>query len=401
MMRALLLLLLPVGLWAGQARAECVEPAQLQQAIDRLATGLSNREHLKLAADCLASNAPAGRSSRLQVQVTAWPHSNGIKRPARNTLEQQRAQAAAQALQASIEGEAVLLQVRDPAALYMTPQRIYTFRFDLAFERILTAQASAASGELEVAFETPCISQIWLWSQKPEKAQRAQLTREDGFNVEYRMVGEVHGGLIDETLQPPHYATFEWAPNTGGKRQRIHITLDAAGTRSYRLVELVNRCADGQRPSREGVLLKLKIGYPLMGAGVGLRSEGPSGHYSASLEYDYYLWGIADDPQVGSHLIGLDLRGGPELGAGFTLQASVGAGVALLDGQAAAYYQPKLILGRRGSGLSVGLGLLGMRGGAESSLTWLLTAEWGLVLGEDPSLAARPPEGPEAQPAPL
>ena len=392
--------LLGLLLWlaASVAQAECVAPGELQGAIDRLAQGTTKVERLKLGGDCLVGGSAGEQRSKLRVTVTASPHSNGVSRPARNAAERQRAQRAQAALEASVDRDALVLRTADPAALYITPQRILTFRFDLVFERVLATSATASAGELEVAFETPCVSHIWLWSRDPLKDKRARLTRKDGFGVEYRLVGEEKGRIVDNTLADPFYATFEWNPDTGGQKQRIHVTMDASGTRSYRLIELVNRCADGQLPSRKGALLKLKVGYPLVGGGVGFRSEGPSGHYGVSLEYDYYLWDATSDRHVGTHLFGVDWRGGPELANGVSVMASVSGGLALKDGGLSLYYMPKLVFGRRGSGLGIGLGMLAIRGDDRHDVTWMLSAEWGMMFGEDPSLAARPPDREPAEP---
>lgn len=385
---------LAIWLWASAAAAECLASGELEGAIDRLARGASKVERLKLGGDCLVGGSAGEKRSTLRVQVSAFPHSNGVKRPARNAGESQRATRAASALQATVEGSSLSLRAADPGALFITTKRIYTFRFELTFERVLATSAAASAGELEVAFETPCVSHIWLWSRDPTKEGRAKLSRKDGFAVEYRLVGDLNGRVVDTTLADPYYATFEWNPDTGGKKQRIHVTLDANGTRTFRLVELVNRCADGQLPSRKGAVLKLKVGYPLVGAGVGYRSEGPAGHYGVSLEYDYYLWDASSDEHVGTHLFGIDWRGGPEFGNGIAVAASVSGGVAMKQGNAALYYMPKLVFGRRGSGLGVGVGMLGIRDDHGHDITWMLSAEWGMMFGEDPSLAARPPDEP-------
>lgn len=360
---------------------ECVSSYALEGAIDRLARGEASTVQLPLAADCLSGG--YGTSGfTLEVDDKAFPQSDGIKRPARSRTERKRAAVATKALISTIKGNNLVLRIKNRKTLYMTPREIYTFRVELTFKRVLTTSTTATAGELDAAYDSPCVSFIWLWSRDPQFESRRKLSSKDGFGVEFRLLGPRKGRVLDTTMTSPHYATFRWFPDTGGERQRIHVTIKANGTRVYREVDLKNECSNRLvLPPRSGTLLKLKVGYPLVGAGLGYQAEGPHMHFGVSMDYDYYIYDLYKSERMGSHILSFDWRAGPDL-TNFAMLASVSGGIALKDNRFSAYYSPRLIFAQRGTSLSLQVGAAMFDGDGRKDLTWLVVVEWAGIFGD-------------------
>lgn len=379
--RFFLLALLPVHAQAGL----CIHDEDLDPLIRRFAEGTTTRGNLQVweGDNCDREVPPAAKLSNPQVEVYLRPGEDPRKR---SKEEQILADQAARAIEVRGVGGKVELRLVDRSKLFVDPKNATaTFIFRVKVSRLEESVAAASAADLDATAGSPCRSIIRLTSQLSKTP--LQLTPDkyrvtsDPTPAELASVGALDlAGL----LGPTHAAVFDWAPGTGGQSQPLTIVVDGPAGRQTTSTLITNKCAAPsvlpEKP-QEGLSTRVRLGYPLLGLGVGYDQISPNFMWSASMNYDYdYSRDEADETEKpGPHMFSLSWRAGPVVGdIGLLADATLGAG--LLDSGAALVFSPRFVVAPRGLPLQLGAGLFGVwDGGDRSETSGLAFGEWVLL----------------------
>jgi len=373
--------LLPVAAHAGL----CIHDEDLDPLIRRFADGSTTRGSLQVweGDACDREVPPAAKLANPQVEVFLRAGEDPRKR---SKEEQKLADDAAGAIEVRGVGGKVELRLIDRNRLFVDPKNpTATFTFRVKVQRMEESTAAASAADLDATAGSPCRSIIRLTSQLSKAplqltADKYRVTS-DPSEAELQAVGILD---LKGLLGANHAATFDWAPGTGGMSQPITLILDGPAGRQTTSALITNKCAAPvalPQQAKEGLSTRLRVGYPLVGVGVGYDHLAPDFMWSAGMNYDYdYSRDEADETdKVGPHMFSLTWRAGPVVGD-VGLLADATLGVVLLDAGAALSFSPRFVLASRKLPLQAGVGLLGIwDGGDQSETSGLAFVEWVLM----------------------
>ena len=373
-----LIFLLPAPALAGL----CIHDEDLDPMVGRFADGSTTRATIQVweGDACDRPVPPAAKLANPQIEVFFRAGEDPRKR---TKEEQKQAEDAIKAIEVRGVGGKVEVRLLDRAKLFVDPRNpTATFIYRLKVSRLEVSSAAGSAMDLDTAAISPCRSIIRLTSRLSKTplqltADKYQVTSEPSAS-ELATVGSLD---LKGLLGPEHAATFEWAPGTGGLSQPITLMVDGPAGRQTASALLTNKCAAPVAlppKAKEGLSTRVRLGYPLVGVGVGYDHVAPDFMWSAGMGYDYdYSRDEASETEnPGPHMFSLNWRAGPIVGD-VGLLADVALGAVVREAGAALVFSPRFIVAPTTFPIQLGAGLFGIwDGGDQSETSGLVFGEW-------------------------
>lgn len=388
---ALLILLLPGVAAAGL----CIHTEELDPLIQQFAEGstVSGVVQVWEGDKCDRPVSPSARLTNPRVEVFFRPGEDPRKR---TKLERAQADAAAKAFEVRGVGGRVELRLRDRNKLFVDPvAKTATFIYRIQVSRVQESTAVASAADLDATTLSPCRSIIQLTSRMSRgplalSANKYKISSEPSPQ-ELNRLGNLN---LQALIGPTRSAIFTWAAGTGGQSQPITIIVDGPAGRQTASTLITNKCAAPPPPAEveeepevelnpnEGTSFRVRIGYPIFGASVGIDNYSEQFIWSATFNYDYDFSRDDKDEtnRPGAHLMTMSWRAGPVVGD-VGLLADLTFGTVFRNGAASLIYSPRFIIAPKGLPVQVGLGMIGIwDGGERADAGALAFLEWVLAL---------------------